>query len=100
MTESLRQGSSIEINRPIRLLPNRVMAVQVQRLLSKRLWTPPEARPILADVVAVTPPRGIESQVKPGDRVVIPPHIGVEITIEGQPALICKYEEVLAVVDV
>ena len=99
MTESLRQGSSIRLNQTLRLIRNRVMAVQVQRMLSKTLWTPPEDRPILADVVAVTPPRGSESQVLPGDLVIIPPHIGVEIVIEGKPALICQYDEVLAVVE-
>ena len=108
MTESLRQESLIELSpekdgRQLRLPCNRVIAVCVNQQASF-LWTPPEENPILGDVVIVGEPRlmggnEIPQEVLPGDRIVIPPHIGVKILWEGQPALIMREDEVLAVVE-
>ena len=102
--ESLRQESSIDAAGPLILMRKRVLAVVVQRELSKILWTPPEKRPILGDVVSVGGPRitrkGVEIpiKVKVGDRIVIPPEMGVKIVWKGQPAIILNEDEILAVV--
>ena len=99
MNESLRQESSIAIDQPLKLLPNRVLAVLVEQPRSPTLWTPPEGRPLFAEVLAVSPPPGVYSQIYSGYRVVIPAHIGVKVRYYGQPAIICQYGEVLAVIE-
>ena len=99
MTESLRQESSIDIDQPLELLPNRVLAVLVDQPLSATLWTPPEDRPVFADVMAVTPPQGTESHIFIMDRIVIPAHIGVKVRYYGMAAVIFQYGEVLGVIE-
>ena len=99
MTESLRQESSIDIDQPLKLLPNRVLAVLVDQPLSATLWTPPEDRSVFARAIAVTPPRGTESKIYNGGRIVIPAHIGVKFRYYGMPAVICQYGEVLACIE-
>ena len=102
--ESLRQESSIDADGPVLLMRNRVLAVMVERELSKTLWTPPEKIQTLGDVVAVGPPRitrkgvAVRPQVSAGDRILIPSHIGVKVDWRGKPALILNEDEILAVV--
>ena len=97
MTESLRQESSIAIDRPLTLIRNRVLAVLVEQKLSATLWTPPEDRPVFADVITVT--WGDALDIFPGDRVLIPAHIGVKVRYYGKPGIICQCGEVSAVIE-
>ena len=91
--ESLRQETLVHIDRPIRVRPGIVIASVVQRRFSKTLWTPPEDKPIVGDVVHAGEPR----DVSVGDRVLIPKKIGYKIMYFGRPALMLNEWEILAV---
>ena len=98
MTESLRQESQIVIRRQFKLIRNRVLATLVEQPSLSPIWMPPEERQIFGEVVWSTPPIGILSQISPGDCIIIPPHLGIKVEYYGHPAIICQYQEVLAVI--
>ena len=102
----LRDQSFLQIDRPLRLLRNRVLLKKVYRDQSTTLWTPTERLPMAGVVLAVGPGEINEktgfvwpNYVAVGQRIIVSPHEGVEITWYGEPALIVREDEVLAVFD-
>ena len=100
----LRDESFLRIDQPLRLLRNRVVLRKLYRDASATLWTPPERLPMAGIVLAVGPPEMNEktgfvwpNYVRVGQRIIVSPHEGVEITWYGEPALIVREDEVLAV---
>ena len=102
----LRDPSYIRIDRPVRLCRNRVVLKKIHVEHSETLWTPPEKLPMTGEVLAVGPGEKSErtgfcwpNYVRVGQRIIVSPHDGVEVIWHGEPALIVREDEVLAVFD-
>ena len=102
----LRDPSYIHIDYPVRLCRNRVVLKKIHVERSATLWTPREQLPMTGIVLAVGPGEKSErtgfcwpNYVHVGQRIIVSPHDGVEVIWHGEPALIVREDEVLAVFD-